>query len=141
MKKFLLLSLLLIVVLLAGCSADNPPEVIAVEEDQPYRLISPAELAEIITTRPETFLLINLINPSDGIIPTTDLLIPFNQIAENLHLLPEDKSTEIIIYCNSNRTAYFAADALVLAGYTNLRLLEGGLMSWQGGGYPMELIP
>ena len=139
MKKILLLTLLLTALLLAACGSPNPP--VEVEEEEVYALITPADLMAIIENRRDTFLLINTHIPFEGNIPTTDLSIPYNNVAQNLSLLPEDKDSELIIYCMSNRMAYIAADALVQAGYTNLKLLDGGMIGWNGAGLPILLEP
>ena len=139
MKKILLLTLLLTALLLAACGSPNPP--VEVEEEEVYALITPADLMAIIENRRDTFLLINTHIPFEGNIPTTDLSIPYNNVAQNLSLLPEDKDSELIIYCMSNRMAYIAADALVQAGYTNLKLLDGGMIGWYGAGLPILMEP
>ena len=139
MKKILLLTLLLTALLLAACGSPNPP--VEVEEEEVYALITPEDLMAIIENRRDTFLLINTHIPFEGNIPTTDLSIPYNNVAQNLSLLPEDKDSELIIYCMSNRMAYIAADALVQAGYTNLKLLDGGMIGWYGAGLPILMEP
>lgn len=141
MKKILLLILVLTALLLAGCSAVNNPAEAEAEVDEAYSLINAADLVTIMNERRDSFLLINTHIPFEGNIPTTDLSIPYNDVVQNLDLLPEDKDTELIIYCMSNRMAYIAADELVEAGYTNLKLLDGGMLAWQGAGLPIVIEP
>ena len=140
MKKILLLTLLLTTLLLAACGPSNNPVEIEVEEEE-YTLITAAELVTIMAERRDSFLLINTHIPFEGNLPTTDLSIPYNDVAQHLNLLPEDKDTELVIYCMSNRMAYIAADAFVEAGYTNLRLLDGGMLGWHGAGLPIVAEP
>lgn len=140
MKKILLLTLILTAMLLAGCGAANPP-VEAEEDEEAYTLINSAELVAIMNERRDSFLLINTHIPFEGNIPTTNLSVPYNDVAQYLTLLPEDKDSELIIYCMSNRMAYIAADELVEAGYTNLKLLDGGMLAWHGAGLPLEMEP
>ncbi len=139
MKKIFLFSLVLTAILLAGCGASNPAAEAEVEEA--YALITAAELVAIMNERRDSFLLVNTHIPFEGNIPTTDLSVPYNNVAQNLYLLPEDKDTELIIYCMSNRMAYIAADELVQAGYTNLKLLDGGMLAWHGAGLPIIIDP
>ena len=143
MKKIILLTIVIIALLLAGCGADNPTvENNPVEtEEEGYALITPEDLMAKMNEGRDLFLLINMHIPFEGNIPTTDLSIPYNDVAQNLSLLPEDKETELIIYCMSNRMAYIAADQLVQAGYTNLRLLDGGMIGWYGAGLPIVMEP
>jgi len=143
MKKILLLTIVVFALLLAGCGAANPTvENNPVEtEDEGYALITPEDLMAKMNEGRDSFLLINTHIPFEGNIPTTDLFIPHNNVVQNLSLLPEDKDAELIIYCMSNRMAYYAADALVQAGYTNLRLLDGGMIGWYGAGLPIVMEP
>lgn len=137
MKKIMFLSLMLTALLLAGCAAANPPA----EDDVGYSLISTAELEALITDRQDSILLVNTHIPFEGNIPTTDFSVPYHEMAENLDQFPADKDAEIILYCMSNRMALIAADELVQAGYTNLKLLDGGMLAWHNAGLTLEMEP
>lgn len=137
MKKSLLLSLIFIAILLAGCTSTNPAAV----ENNGYDLISSAELETMKAERRESFILVNTHIPFEGDLPTTDFSVPYNEITQNLHQFPADKDAEIVLYCMSNRMARIAADELIQAGYTNLRLLDGGMLAWHGAGLPLEMEP
>ena len=52
----------------------------------------------------------------------------------------EDKGKKIIIYGGTISKLYDLelADKLLLRGYEQVRILEGGLTAWEGKGYPME---
>ncbi len=52
----------------------------------------------------------------------------------------EDKKKEIIVYGETISKAYDleVADKLLLRGYGNVRILEGGLTAWEAMGYPVE---
>jgi len=139
MKKRYLLFLVLTALLLAGCAAANPPA--KAEDETAYTLISAGELEALLTEQRETFLLVNTHIPFEGNIPTTDFSVPYNEISENLAQFPADKESEIILYCMSNRMALIAADELVQAGYTNLRLLDGGMLAWHSAGLTLEMEP
>ena len=139
MKKILLLTLVLTAMLLAGCAEANPPA--EAEDEDAYALISAAELEALITEQGESFLLVNTHIPFEGNIPTTDLSVPYNEITDNLEQFPADKNAEIILYCMSNTMALIAADELVQAGYTNLKLLDGGMLAWHSTGLTLEIEP
>ena len=57
-------------------------------------------------------------------------LIPLGQLRKRLEELPEDKNTEIITWCKISLRGYEAALILQGNGYTNVKVLEGGIMAW-----------
>ena len=59
-----------------------------------------------------------------------ETLIPLGKIRSSLDKLPEDKNTEIITYCKISLRGYEAACCLSAKGYTNVKVLEGGVVSW-----------
>jgi phage shock protein E len=137
MKKTLLSILILTALLLAGCSSPNPTEA----EGESHALISSEALLSMMEARRDTFLLINTHIPFEGNLPTTDFSVPYNEINQHLDLFPADKEAEIVLYCMSNRMALIAADDLVAAGYTNLTLLDGGMLAWQSAGQTLDMEP
>ena len=56
--------------------------------------------------------------------------IPLGAIRKRLDELPEDKSTEIIVYCKISLRGYEAACCMRGVGYNNVKVLEGGIISW-----------
>lgn len=59
-----------------------------------------------------------------------EILIPLGQLRNRLNELPEDKNIEIVTWCKISLRGYEAALILQSAGYTNVKILEGGLMAW-----------
>lgn len=57
-------------------------------------------------------------------------LIPVGTVRHRLNELPEDKSTEIITYCKISLREYEAARTLIANRYTNVKVMEGGIMAW-----------
>lgn len=57
-------------------------------------------------------------------------LIPLGQLRSRLGELPEDKSTEIVTWCKISLRGYEAALILQANGYTNVKVLEGGIAAW-----------
>ena len=57
-------------------------------------------------------------------------LIPVGAVRHRLNELPSDKNHEIITYCKISLRGYEAARTLVANGYTNVKVMEGGIVAW-----------
>lgn len=64
--------------------------------------------------------------------------IPHDQIAERLAELPDDRSIEIVVHCQTGKRADLAETVLVEAGYENVRDLDGHWANWSAAGLPTE---
>ncbi|TCO07718.1 FAD-dependent oxidoreductase [Natronoflexus pectinivorans] len=64
-----------------------------------------------------------------------ETLIPVGMIRKRIDDLPQDKNKEIITYCQISLRGYEAAMFLQGLGYTNVKVLEGGVVAWP---YPKE---
>jgi NADPH-dependent 2,4-dienoyl-CoA reductase/sulfur reductase-like enzyme/rhodanese-related sulfurtransferase len=62
-----------------------------------------------------------------------ETLIPLGKLRERLHELPQDKNKEIITLCKISLRGYEAAVLLKAYGYTNVKILEGGIAAWPFG--------
>ena len=60
------------------------------------------------------------------------LLIPFDEIKVKSDQLPQNKNTEIVVYCRSGRRSAIAADTLISLGYAKIYDL-GAISSWTYG--------
>lgn len=58
----------------------------------------------------------------------------------DLSLLPADRNTPMILYCNAGECwkSYKSARAAVKAGYKNVYWLRGGIPEWKAKGFPVE---
>ncbi len=57
-------------------------------------------------------------------------LIPLGQLRNRLNELPKDKNIEIITWCKISLRGYEAALVLQANGYSNVKVLEGGIVAW-----------
>lgn len=62
-----------------------------------------------------------------------EVLIPLGKLRSQLDKLPADKHKEIICFCKISLRGYEAAGFLQAQGYTNVSVLEGGIMAWPFG--------
>ncbi len=59
-----------------------------------------------------------------------ETLIPLGALRKRLGEIPEDKDTEIICFCKISLRGYETALVLENNGWTNVKVMEGGIMSW-----------
>jgi NADPH-dependent 2,4-dienoyl-CoA reductase/sulfur reductase-like enzyme/rhodanese-related sulfurtransferase len=62
-------------------------------------------------------------------------LIPLGALRKRREELPRDKGQEIITFCKISLRGYEGARYLHSLGYTNVKVMEGGIMAWP---YPRE---
>jgi len=94
--------------------------------------ITSLELNEKITRNDKVFLL-DVRNPDEyeqTRLGLGEILIPLGALRNRLSQLPEDKTTEIVTYCKISLRGYEAAIILKAHGFTNVKVLEGGLSAW-----------
>ena len=58
------------------------------------------------------------------------ILIPLGKLRKQLDDLPKDKDKEIITFCKISLRGYEASLILRANGYTNVKVMEGGIMAW-----------
>jgi rhodanese-related sulfurtransferase len=100
-----------------------------------YVNVTPAELRSMLETK--DFPLVNVHIPYEREIEGTDLFIPYDQVAERLGELPQERDAKLILYCRSGSMSAIAAEVLVGLGYTNVWNLDGGMIAWEQVGYPL----
>jgi len=81
----------------------------------------------------EKFLLLDARGPDEfeGMrLGVGEMLIPLGQLRQRIGELPEEKDTSIICYCKISLRGYEAALILESFGYTNVQVMEGGIICW-----------
>jgi rhodanese-related sulfurtransferase len=143
MSRTYVLFLLFVAWLLAACSNTSPPapveEVVGQQVSVAggiYTDISAAELQTMLAKKDFTF--VNVHIPFEGDIANTDLSIAYNEIEQNLGMLPAEKDAKIVLYCRSDRMSRIAAETLVDLGFTNVWNLDGGMVAWEQAGLPLK---
>lgn len=141
MKPLIILPMLFIGLFLSACQGsssigENIPERVVTVNGGSYTDISVERLNEMLKSKDFTF--VNVHIPFEGNMPETDLSIPYNQIENHLVLLPADKDSKIVLYCQSDRMSTIAARTLVEEGYTNVWNVMGGMVAWERAGFPLE---
>ena len=94
--------------------------------------ITPTELKEKLKRKDPMFLM-DLRNPGEFEVMKIGIgekLIPQGEFRDRLDELPKDKNAEIIAWCKISLRGYEAVRALMAYGYTNVKLLEGGVLGW-----------
>lgn len=59
-----------------------------------------------------------------------EVLVPLGALRDRLDDLPQDKGKEIVCYCKSALRGYEAALLLEAHGWTNVKVMEGGVVAW-----------
>lgn len=134
MKRITVILVLLAIVILSACgqagtTVDENQGNRSKAEGSSYGKVSVIQLKSMLENK--DFLLINVHIPLAREIPGTDLAIPYNQIEANLSLLPEDRKAKIVLYCAMGPMSDIAAQTLVELGYTDVKTLNGGMMTWE----------
>lgn len=141
MKKnfYMIYSLLIAALLITACQAAEQSPQIGIEADMggyKYRVVSVSELQTMLESK--DFVMINVYTPWEKDIPQTDLRIGYDVLPENMHQLPAEKDAKIVVYCLSGGMSKKAVATLVTSGYTNIWMIDGGLISWEAAGLPTE---
>lgn len=137
-QRIFILFLIVMVALLAGCSAKATPVAVNAETDLSTlpALLDPATVNQI--RERADVLLIDVREQAEydaGHIPGITLM-PMGEISNRLAEIPKDKT--VVVSCQSGRRSSQVAAFLQEQGFTNIHDLQGGFSAWQGAGLPVE---
>lgn len=146
LRKALLISLILLIILSSGCSQKTPnpaSNLISTSNPTPTNPsqqkpaaqgrdfeITPQELAERLA-QDAPLVLVDIREPqerSNTSIPGTTHTIPLTELEQRLGEL--DKEAEIVLYCRVGRRSALARDYMARTGFENVRSLKGGIKAW-----------
>lgn len=72
---------------------------------------------------------------AEGRVPGS-LLVPLATVPSRADEFAKDEPVYIV--CRSGNRSLVAAEALVAAGYSDVRNVQGGMIAWEGAGLPIE---
>ena len=131
MKKLLLISVALLIILFAACGNNNTKKDAESGEDAMYEQISPEDAKKIMDSGEEYILLdVREQNEYDEGHIKGAVLIPYTEIEDRAESELLNKNEQILVYCRSGRRSKIAAESLVRLGYTNVKEF-GGIIDWR----------
>ena len=144
MKTAIITIFLTVACIFSGCTPlgaeKNPSSADAVLPENTIR-VQPAVIGILDVyelenrLQEEDIFLVNVHIPFEGNITGTDLFVPYNEIAGNLSLFPNDRDQKIVVYCKVGAMGVEAAQTLLDLGYTNVWNLTGGYEAWKEAGF------
>ncbi len=146
MKKLVLLfAVLLLALPFIGVTAQEQAVVDAVAEfasvlpEQGYGVLQVADLTLELVENPDLVLLDvreAAEFAADGHIEGA-FNVPIRTLGQNLNLLP-NLDAKIVVICKSAGRAMLAATSLRILGYTDVRVMAGGMNAWGSAGNPVS---
>lgn len=64
--------------------------------------------------------------------------IPHTELSRQIDKLTNYKNSPVVVYCRSGRRAGVANNILSKAGFQQLLHLEGDIIGWEAGNFPLE---
>jgi rhodanese-related sulfurtransferase len=135
-KRRVGLLLLVAASLIGGCAGDDAAVTPAPATiDDTFTVLDVDGFADLVEDPSVT--VVNVHVPYESELPGTDALVAYDQIL-GWDGLPHNRDAALAVYCMSGNMSRQAALALVEAGYTEVRELDGGMLAWETSG--RELI-
>ncbi|MGI9341270.1 MAG: rhodanese-like domain-containing protein [Gammaproteobacteria bacterium] len=119
------------VIVVAGCRADPGIDTISVSE----------LAAQIGAASAPVILDVRTAREFDaGHVPGA-INVPHTEIPDRIEEISAFKNSEVVVYCGSGKRAAMAEADLLAAGFSNIRDLEGHMLEWNAGGFPLQGLP
>ena len=117
----------------------------AVPYSEGYRVINTEQLKKMVDGKSDDVLVIDARNPEEyqEVHIPRSINLPEKKFAENKHLLPENKKTTIVFYCNGVKCGKSkrAAQKAIELGYKNVLVYKEGMPVWEEMNYPIYAGP
>ncbi len=84
---------------------------------------------------------INVHTPFEGKINAGDVMIPYDQIQQQVAALPADRATPLAVYCRSGNMSAIAVQTLAGLGFVDIVELRGGMDAWRASGRTLLMTP
>lgn len=138
-KKFLTILVVIIGVVGLWFVNQNKKTVNSSVSNIEINSVNAVEFAKLAEN--ESSFLLDVHIPEQTHIPGTDAFIPYNEIQQNIDKLPQDRNTQILVYCRSGSMSKEAALELIDLGYTNVVDLAGGINEYKEATVKVEISP
>jgi rhodanese-related sulfurtransferase len=63
---------------------------------------------------------------------------PVGQLAAHMNELSKHRNGTLVVYCRTQNRSGFAAGQLATAGFTDVKVINGGILQWVNEGMPLE---
>ncbi|MBF0170939.1 MAG: rhodanese-like domain-containing protein, partial [Nitrospinae bacterium] len=63
---------------------------------------------------------------------------PLNILGEHMKALAPHREKTVVVYCRTQQRSGFAAGQLAQSGFTDVKVINGGILQWAQNGYPLE---
>ena len=69
---------------------------------------------------------------------TGSLNVSAEKLEQQLNSIKHSKEAPLILVCKTGNNSKTVGGSLLRAGYSNVNLISGGMMTWQGSGLPLS---
>jgi rhodanese-related sulfurtransferase len=123
----------------AGAAAADAPPVVVADRPAEAGVMVPADLA-VLLEKGSAPVLLDVRSPEEyaaGHIPGA-INVPYDEIPSRLAELAEYRDVDLVVYCRTGRRAKIAESALREAGFSRVADLQGHMVDWTAGRYPIS---
>jgi rhodanese-related sulfurtransferase len=136
MKKLLAISIISIfsLIILSGCGGQN--NMSASTEASSNNLISVQDVMQVLNNPELKIIDVRTQEEYAEEHLSNSILIPLDTLqAAIVNQSDISKNSEILVYCRSGKRSQQAMELLTSLGYTNVKSMTGGIISWDSEGY------
>ena len=129
--------------LIISCSGTQEKELNAGGMESPGENITVRQLYNIVRSGEDIYLLDvrTAREYHSGRLAFSDQQISYDRLTYYADRLPQDKDSDIFVFCRTGRRSAIALNILKDMGYTNVHNVLGGIHAWQSAGYDITSGP